>query len=620
MSKTDDRLAHLERRIAALENRQAEEGERPLPAPPRAPDDWRPWLERLHATVTDLAADQVDLHAQLGLVVDAIEARDTSSPEALPRIAWPEPPPPPGLGKRVAKLGVRALRRGRAVAKRVLQSSAPADWIHRLPQDSPPRRLTAAVFAPSPGNLKDRWIERITGSAESGYRLESSDGAAPDEAQDFGALAAASSADVCVLPEGGEFRAEWLAAALDLMAIEDLAFLHLRTPDGSALLARWRWLSAGRLDPRKLSQAPRGSVLGKSIGLLGVEPALPAAAAESLRRFRGRWLASRSPRRPIEHSRHLGLGGEPEPEPASLLLVLTRALGGGLDRLVTTVASQADGPVILVQMAEEGFAPAHPTVLCQPGRSGSAIYPLAELLDLDDRPLVLRLLLERHRPRRVVHLGPGLGLFDVAESSDALGELARFEHLAVADPRFPGRLAAPPASAVPLETAVAPQKIAAPLPEADAARARLGLPVDAVVAAHLGDLGFDERPEDVLAAVAVRPEAERPWLLFAGRGPLEATLDDLATFYGLRRVRRVNAGVAEALAACDFVVSAAPALPNPWQLLAAAAHGKPTITALSGPAADSRGAVAVRVPPADPAALGDAIAAQVMSAGDASSS
>ncbi|MEO1088598.1 MAG: hypothetical protein AAFY88_30560, partial [Acidobacteriota bacterium] len=355
-------------------------------------------------------------------------------------------------------------------AKRALRSSEPADWIHRVPRATPPERLTAA------GDIHGR-PSRGDGDA---------------------------SAEVVVIADGPPLRAEWLDAALDLIAVEELSFLHLRTPDGAALLARPAWLSEGALDPAKLEAAPRGAVLGKSVGLGGAPPALPTAAAEKIRLFRGRWLAAKGPKKPIQHARNLGLGGDLSPDPAATLVILTRALGGGLDRLLAdAVARSNDGPKVFVQLASEGFAPAHPILTWGPSLGaggGRLIYPLADLFDADDRPLMLRLLLERHRPARVLHIGPGVGLFDVKESLDAVAALPHFEHLHVDDPRFPGRRAEAP-DALPLDVPTGTSH-GAPLPDAAAARTRLGVPADAVVAAHVGDLGFDERPEDLLTAVA----------------------------------------------------------------------------------------------------------------------
>ncbi|MEM8995817.1 MAG: hypothetical protein AAGF23_13605, partial [Acidobacteriota bacterium] len=141
MPDADDRFAALEGRIAALEARLNGADGRPLPAAPKDIAELRPWLLRLHEAVTDLAADQADLHGQIGQIVGVLEGvDDPPSGDEPVRSVW-STTPSPGAAQRLAKAGVAAARRARSLAKRALQSSAPADWIHRVPSSTAPARL-----------------------------------------------------------------------------------------------------------------------------------------------------------------------------------------------------------------------------------------------------------------------------------------------------------------------------------------------------------------------------------------------------------------------------------------------------------------------------------------------
>ncbi|MEM6796068.1 MAG: glycosyltransferase, partial [Acidobacteriota bacterium] len=518
----------------------------------------------------------------------------------------------PSPARRLGRLAVAAARAGRRVAGRVWHSALPADLIVREPRDQEAPALSVALLLETEelepefpygdrGGLAEFWerplLEVMVRSRASGtIRALSARGAAlaGGSHSDFASAAAASRADLVAW--GSHLRGcgpkppdlGLLETAAHLVAVEDLFFVHARMPDGSELFcARWGWTEVAgndlRLATAKLEKAPKGKVLGRSLGLEGAaEPFAPPSAARYLRGSEGRWLASRHPPRPVRHPRSLAVGASRRSEASkeSLAVVLTRPLGGGLDRVLR--ALPAEPPTLAIQLAGGASAPGAHSLLAL-GRTREApsarTWPIADFFDPEDRSRALLQLLDRQHRGAVLHVGPGHGFLDAPE---LLGRAPKLLHLPAADPCRPGvhvAAAAPPDARslqIPLGLGLGAEL---PLPERSAARRRLGIPGDALVMVHLGDLGLDERPEDLVALAAACLEREDLWLLLCGRGPLAGTVDDLALFAGVERIRRADADPAEALAAADMALSVAENSPLPWGLVSAAAHGLPVLAA-----------------------------------------
>lgn len=110
-------------------------------------------------------------------------------------------------------------------------------------------------------------------------------------------------------------------------------------------------------------------------------------------------------------------------------------------------------------------------------------------------------------------------------------------------------------------------------------RRELGVGDEAVLVLMAAALHPEQRPEDFLA-LAKRLEPE-PRFVFAlvGDGPLGASIDDLARFLGLRKLRRLPSvsDRAELLAAADVVVSPAELDPAPLAILGALAMARPVV-------------------------------------------
>jgi len=146
-----------------------------------------------------------------------------------------------------------------------------------------------------------------------------------------------------------------------------------------------------------------------------------------------------------------------------------------------------------------------------------------------------------------------------------------------------------------------------------AARAALDLPADALVLGAVGRLdrqkGLDLLVEAFARLAPDRPEA---LLVLAGEGPQRAGLEGLARARGVaERVRFLGhrADVPRVLAALDVFC-----MPSRWEgfglaLAEALAAGRPAVAARVDSLPDVLGDAGVLVPPEDPAALADALAA-----------
>lgn len=145
-----------------------------------------------------------------------------------------------------------------------------------------------------------------------------------------------------------------------------------------------------------------------------------------------------------------------------------------------------------------------------------------------------------------------------------------------------------------------------------AVRAEFGIPADAVLATMVGVLRPGKGHLDLLAALEHVPRRLGVHVLIVGDGALRATLAaavgaapyaDRVTFAGYRT------DVPRILAASDLVVHPSHFDAFPTVLLETAAAGRPAVaTAVGGTAEIVTPDTGVLVPPADPTALGAAIA------------
>ncbi|GHH75323.1 hypothetical protein GCM10018781_43950 [Kitasatospora indigofera] len=146
-----------------------------------------------------------------------------------------------------------------------------------------------------------------------------------------------------------------------------------------------------------------------------------------------------------------------------------------------------------------------------------------------------------------------------------------------------------------------------------AARARLGLPADALVIGTVSGRTAGEDQATLLTAYAgLRRTGPDTRLVLIGGGPSEPRLRDLAAGLGLTDV--VFAGfrpdVPALLPALDVFALGSPQPGPPAALLAAMTCGLPSVAARAGatPEVLDDGAQGLLVPPGDPAALGGALA------------
>jgi glycosyltransferase involved in cell wall biosynthesis len=141
-----------------------------------------------------------------------------------------------------------------------------------------------------------------------------------------------------------------------------------------------------------------------------------------------------------------------------------------------------------------------------------------------------------------------------------------------------------------------------------AARARLGLPAEAPVAACIGALSAEKRVVAVIDAVSGLPGVH---LLLAGEGPERAALEAQAAAAAGGRVRfaGVLPGPHDALAAADVVVLASRTEGMPGVLIEAGLAARPCVaTAVGGVGAVvDDGVTGVLVPPGDDTALARAL-------------
>lgn len=150
-----------------------------------------------------------------------------------------------------------------------------------------------------------------------------------------------------------------------------------------------------------------------------------------------------------------------------------------------------------------------------------------------------------------------------------------------------------------------------PVPDAAAraaARARLGLPAKAPVAACIGALGPEKRVPAAVEAVATRPDAH---LLVVGDGPERPAVEARAAQVAPGRVHCVGVlpGSGEALAAADVVVLASRTEGMPGVLIEAGLAARACVaTAVGGvPSVVEDGVTGVLVPPDDVDALAGAL-------------
>jgi glycosyltransferase involved in cell wall biosynthesis len=152
-----------------------------------------------------------------------------------------------------------------------------------------------------------------------------------------------------------------------------------------------------------------------------------------------------------------------------------------------------------------------------------------------------------------------------------------------------------------------------PVPDAEtrvAARARLGLPVEAPIAATIGALSGEKR---VSAAVDAVSGLAGVHLLVVGDGPERTALEARAAAAAPGRVHFVGVlpGPDEALAAADVVVLSSRTEGMPGVLIEAGLAARPCVaTAVGGVGAVvDDGVTGVLVPPGDDRALADALGA-----------
>jgi hypothetical protein len=332
---------------------------------------------------------------------------------------------------------------------------------------------------------------------------------------------------------------------------------------------------------RSSSSLHRGGVVGRAVrpgappGSLPLpEPRLgdssPGGGDAGLRRVGDLLLArSAAPGRHRVLLRPLAPAGTPSASEdatrPAVALLLADPLTCGRERwLADLLAAQGDLlRLFVVALAIDGDLAARR--LAALARAQGAVYPLPDLFPPLLWPSLLAHLRVRHGIGRAVGVGQGAALEELLAAwpvgSDPGTGVARVGTLACA----------PPAEAVPPPEARAAGR--AP------ARERLGLPAGARVAAQVGDLVWERRPED-FAALAERFRDDPAWtFLWVGEGPLEPVLRDLVAWYGLERFHVAPASTAleDVLCAADVLVSTAEREPFPWELALGRASGLPVV-------------------------------------------
>jgi glycosyltransferase involved in cell wall biosynthesis len=113
-----------------------------------------------------------------------------------------------------------------------------------------------------------------------------------------------------------------------------------------------------------------------------------------------------------------------------------------------------------------------------------------------------------------------------------------------------------------------------------AARASLGLPVDALVAVWVGELNRNKRPEDALAAIRCLSQEDLTRMVMLGSGSRDQEVSNLAVQYGLDDVVSLTGrvpNVAEYLSASDVLLSTSSREGLPRSVMEAMAAGLPVV-------------------------------------------
>lgn len=178
-----------------------------------------------------------------------------------------------------------------------------------------------------------------------------------------------------------------------------------------------------------------------------------------------------------------------------------------------------------------------------------------ELPPGDDRPQVIDIPLETSTPVDGAGLVLALGAGLAAATRDSGSEVVEL----IPGPMLPGEMPG--------------------YEELNGVRAAHGVPDDARLVLTIADLDFDHRPEDVTAVARRLRHREDIHFLLVGRGPLAGTVSDLAGYFGLDRFTFAPPGhpIKELVAVSDCVLSTAEVDPWPVSVSAALALGRSVV-------------------------------------------
>ncbi len=537
-------------------------------------------LDKLQEAVADLAAAHHDVHRRLDALAGAVEqlAADglgedpDNVPGAAPSAATFVPPVSfRGWRPRLKRWARAVLRSTVGKLRHVWDAAHPRPpWGDdvRLELEREPARepsLTVVIPAGAAAAVVAR-LERQTSCA--GVRLirtEEADGATigSDYVWD-------------VEPGSGGWPPALIETARLLLATEALGFVCFAASDDAPdrwIVARELRHATGGLDSgalERLAKRQPGRVLGKIAGGGGSE-LLPRALCTArirrrVRRSGSYVLAVATRPRTVSHRLAEPVAGSrPRAEAgcrSGVLVLLTAALAGGLERVVAT---------LLEELGEEN----HPVLATTADHSSWSVrrwqalerftpwlYPLGGIFAEPLHAAVLQELIARHHVRRLIHAGGG-------EAWPALAAALRRRcpDLEIEEPE--------------LRPVVDLEPAAVPAGSRERLRAELGCPPEAVLVAMCADLITEQRPEDYVALAHRLRDDDGFRFLLCGDGPLRAAVEDLARLLGPRGLvlEAPRRDLGAMLDAADVVCTTAEADPLPHAVLAALLRRRPVVAA-----------------------------------------